>query len=191
MRGVPDFFKRWIGGRCLSVNRLLAVSWLLAAPLYAADEYGYGVKPFDFDESLAEKWKETKVAIPAFPQDADLLSVVLPPTDTLKIYMDRKSISRAADRVARFTLVVESPSGARSVFYEGMRCETRQYKIYAVGTPEKNFVTLKDSAWQTIPRSEINAFRDYLNRQYVCDSHKSARAPDELLRMIQQSTSPF
>ncbi|MBI3546530.1 MAG: CNP1-like family protein [Gammaproteobacteria bacterium] len=159
---------------------------MMVLPAFAADEYGYGVKPFDFDESLAKKWKEADVSTPAYPQDADLLAIALPPTDTLKIYVDRKSISRAADYVARFTLVVESPSGARSVFYEGMRCETREYKIYAIGTPEKTFTPVKNSAWQTIPRSEINAFRDYLNRQYVCDSSKSARTPNELLRMLQQ-----
>ncbi|OGI46616.1 MAG: hypothetical protein A2637_05350 [Candidatus Muproteobacteria bacterium RIFCSPHIGHO2_01_FULL_65_16] len=137
-----------------------------------------------FDPSRVEQWKESAVAIPPYPEERHLLAVPLPPSDTLKLHIDENSVSRAADRVARLTLVVETPSGARNVFYDGIRCETREYKTYAVGTSDRSLVAVNDPRWREIPRNEKNAFRYHLYRHYVCDGNSSARAPRELVEAI-------
>src|SRR3989344_8482930 len=62
-----------------------------------------------FDESKGEKWKELEVPLPAFPDDRNLIPVRMPAAYTLKVYLDEKSISRAPDGIARYTLVVDSP----------------------------------------------------------------------------------
>jgi hypothetical protein len=174
--------------RIFFARLLLSLSLSVAiSPLHAArDQFGYGPETFDFDESKVEKWKEAEVSLPPYPKDQDLLTVPLPATDTLKIYIDRMSLSRGPDRVARFSLVVESPSGARNVFYEGLRCETREYKTYAVGTPEQAFTPVKQAAWRRIPQPAMNAFRYYLYRDFICDAHTSARTPKELVRLLTQ-----
>ncbi len=156
-------------------------------PLHTkSDQYSSEPEYFDFDESQVEKWKESEITLPPYPEDQNLLAVPLMPTDTLKIYVDRASFSRGADRVARFSLVVESPSGARSVFYEGLRCETREYKTYAFGGPERIFTPVKAVAWKRIPQPTINAFRYHLYRNYICDTHASARTPEDLVRLLTQ-----
>lgn len=160
---------------------------LTAYPLQAAvelDKYGNEVDVIPFDETYAKKWKESKVAIPSYPDDRNLLPVPMNVNDTLKIYIDSKSLTRAKDLVERFTLVVESPSGARSVFYDGLRCETRQYKTYAIGTANHTFEAVKEPRWRTIPRAAINAFRDNLYRNYICDGHASARKPEAIVRLL-------
>ena len=149
------------------------------------DIYGNEPNEFPFDEKYAEKWKESAIVLPPYPDDHDLLPVAMGSTDTLKIYIDGKSISLAPDRVARFALIVESPSGARSVFYDGYRCETQQYKTYAIGTSQHTWSPAADPQWLTIPRSEINAFRDVIYRRYVCDGQKSTRSPEDLRRLLQ------
>jgi hypothetical protein len=158
-----------------------------AIPLQAKRHY-FGTEPdfFEFDESQVEKWQESKVSFPPYPKELELLPVALQVTDTLKIFIDRASLSRGADRVARFTLVVESLSGARSVFYDGIRCETREYKTYAIGTPEHVFTPVKDAQWRRITQPVLNAFRYQLYRNYVCDAHSSARPPEELVRLLTQ-----
>lgn len=180
--------------RCVREKRIFFARLLLSlslsvaiCPLHAArDEFGYGPETFDFDESKVEKWKEAEVSLPAYPKDRDLIAVPLAPTDTVKVYIDRASLSRGPDRVARFSLVVESPSGARSVFYEGLRCETREYKTYAVGTPEQAFTPVRQAAWRRIPQPAMNAFRYHLYRDYLCDAHSSARTPEEFVRLLTQ-----
>lgn len=189
MQGATRFIVWGVGGKRIFFGRLLLSLALFAAiyPLHAKrDQYGTGPEYFDFDESKVEKWKESEVILPAYPKDENLLAIPLLATDTLKIYVDRVSLSRGADRVARFSLVVESPSGARSVFYDGLRCETREYKTYAIGSPEHVFTPVKDAAWRRIPQPAMNAFRYHLYRHYICDAHASARTPEELVRLLTQ-----
>lgn len=187
MRGTTWFSAVRIGGRLFSLVRLFLVMTLVVAayPLRAMrDKNGDEVQNFHFDEKSTDKWKETKVAIPAYPNDHELLRVPLSVTDRMKLYIDIKSISLAPDHVSRFSYVVESPSGARNVFYEGFRCETRQYKTYAVGSSIHSFEPVAKPQWRAIPRPEINAFRYQLYRNYVCDDHASARTPEDLTHQL-------
>lgn len=189
MQGANRFTVWRIGGRRIFFGRLLLLMALSVAvyPLHAKrDQYSSEPEYFDFDESQMEKWKEIEITLPPYPKEQNLLVVPLMATDTLKIYIDRTSFSRGADRVARFSLVVESPSGARSVFYEGLRCETREYKTYAYGSPEGVFMPVKAATWKRVPQPAINAFRYHLYRNYICDTHASARTPEDIVRLLTQ-----
>jgi CNP1-like family len=189
MQGATRFISQRVGEKGFFFARLLLSLALSAAiyPLHAKrDAYGMEKEYFDFDESQVEQWKESEPSLPPYPRDENLLVVPLPPTDTLKIYIDRASLLRGPDRVARFSLVVESPSGARSIFYDGLRCETREYKTYAIGSPEQTFTPVKDATWRPIPRPASNAFRYQLYQHYICDAHASARTPEDLVRLLTQ-----
>lgn len=164
----------------LGVNRSAfaagAAAFALAATALA--------EPLEYDPKLgASPWKESEAAIPPYPQDRNLLPITLAARDTLRLYLDQGSLSRGSDGIARFSLVVESARGARNVFYEGMRCETREYKTYAVGTSERSFEPVRDPRWQHIPYYETNAFRYHLFKHYVCDAY-SARTPTALVQRI-------
>ena len=189
MQGATRFTTWRVGEKRFFFARLLLFMAVFTAisPLHAKrDAYGTEKDYFDFDDSQVEQWKESETGLPPYPRDEHLLAVPLPPTDTLKIYIDRASLSRGPDRVARFSLVVESPSGARSVFYDGLRCETREYKTYAIGSPEQAFTPVKDATWRPIPRPANNAFRYQLYQHYICDAHASARTPEDLVRLLTQ-----
>jgi len=189
MQGATCFATWRVGEKRFFFARFL-LSLTLSAPIYPLhakrDAYGMEKEYFDFDESRAEQWKESEVTLPPYPRDENLLVVPLPATDTLKIYIDRASLSRGPDRVARFSLVVESPSGARNVFHDGLRCETREYKTYAIGSPGLTFTPVKDAVWRPIPRPANNAFRYQLYQHYICDTHASARTPEDLVRLLTQ-----
>jgi hypothetical protein len=146
---------------------------------------------YEYDPTVdqGKEWKEGPATLPAFPQDRDLIAVPLPPRDTLKLYIDTKSVSRGADGIARFTLVVETVTGARNVFYDGIRCETGEYKTYGLGTAESTLTAVKQPAWQKIPYFETNAYRLALYKFYVCDSTNTARPPNDLIRAIQYPSS--
>jgi len=162
-------------------TRVLAEE-LLKSPS-AFDDFG------KFDESLVEQWKELGVAPPAYPSDPDLIAVRMPATYTLKIYLDEKSISLAQDGITRFTLVVESVSGSRNVFFEGYHCETREYKTYASGTLDKTFEPIKKPKWERVPYYDTNAFRFQLLRYYVCDpnSLSVALSPRDLIHRLKSN----
>lgn len=149
----------------------------------ALDDFG------KFDERLVEQWKELGVAPPTYPSDPDLIAVRMPATYTLKVYLDEKSISLAQDGITRFTLVVESVSGSRNVFFEGYHCETREYKTYASGTSEKTFEPIKKPKWERVPYYDTNAFRFQLLRYYVCDPNllSVALSPRDLIHRLKSN----
>lgn len=169
-----------------SAPSLLFLTALIAGlPAVAAERGESAYEEFvRSHESKEGEWKELESVLPAYPDDRDLIPVPLQPADTVKAYLDRKSLSRAADRVGRYTLVLESPSGARNVFFEGIRCETKEYKTYAIGA-DGAFQTMEEPAWRPIPYFERNAFRFTLYKHYVCDdSTSSARTPRELIQSL-------
>ncbi len=190
------------GGHKISrVRRYASAVFVLHALLFIVAPFVFaaGYKPPEsalegfekFDESKAEKWKELESPLPAWPEDAHLIRVRMPVAYTLKIYIDEKSITRLADGIARFTLVVESTSGVRNMFFEGYNCETREYKTYATGTPDKTFEPMKKPKWERVQYYDVNAFRFQLLRYHVCDpdSLSTALRPQDFVRRLKDATS--
>ncbi len=190
------------GGHAISrVRRYASTIPILLALLFAApaDASAAGYKPREsalegfekFDESKVEQWKELESALPPWPDDAHLIRARMPVTYTLTVYIDEKSITRLADGIMRFTLVVESPSGVRNVFFEGYYCETRSYKTYATGTPDKTFDPIKKPKWERVQYYDVNAFRFQLLHHHVCDpdSLSTALRPQDFVRRLKDATS--
>jgi len=167
-----------------SLLLLIIVAAFVADPVLAEDSTIYPDALGDYAPTRKDKWKESQVVVPVYPREEHLLNVPLPDSHNLKLYLDEHSISRLPDGAIRFSLVVESPSGARNVFYDGIRCETREYKTYAYGTVDGKFQQVHGSVWREFPDYETNAFRKYLSRHIVCDGHNSARLPQEIIRLI-------
>lgn len=139
---------------------------------------------FDYDASQDKPWQENAPSIPVFPQDRYLLPVSLSQAYSFKVFVDEKSVTLLEDRVLRFSLVVESKSGARSIFYDGFRCETDEYKTYAVGSAVSTLQAVKKPSWQRIPNIGSQGFRQELVKLYVCKPESQARAPTEFIQSI-------
>ncbi len=161
------------------------VAIALPASLPAASDGGNALKGWAYDPTLTEQWKESPTVLPEPPPaNSRLLAVPMGPTDTLKLYVDPPSLSRLKDGVVRLTLAVVSPGGVRNVFHDGFRCETKEFKTYAIGKPDGTWMPVKDPEWQKVPFYPSNAFRDTLMRHYLCSRQGGARKPDEILREI-------
>jgi hypothetical protein len=137
-----------------------------------------------YQESAGDVWKESKVMIPPYPADANLVPLPPGPRDTLRVYIDAPSVTLAPDAVLRLTLVVVSSGGARNVFYDGLRCATKEYKTYAFGTDVKTMEPMRGAHWRPIPRFPTNAFRYDLYHDYACDESLLPRSPDDLLHQL-------
>ncbi len=157
----------------------------LSFPLDASQTLGAGrgrENAAGFDET---SWREEPAGLPAWPEPDDLVLVPLPPRDTLRLYLDARSLARGADGVVRYSLIVESPGGARNVLFEGIRCDTREYKTYAIGGADGRWRLLEKPSWHKIPYFEVDAFRHHLYRYVLCDTHSSPRPPHEVVRTLE------
>lgn len=123
----------------------------------------------DFDDEN-KPWEEIAIQLPAAPQADNLLPFYVSPTATQSFAIDSKSLSVGSDGVVRYTLISVSQSGARNVSYEGIRCQTFEKKIYAIGQTDGTWVRSKRDKWEGIVRGFANRQHAALATDYFCDN---------------------
>jgi CNP1-like family len=135
-----------------------------------------------------KEFKEDAVVLPQYPQDTALLEFRPRGSSPNRFYIDRKSLSLGADRVIRYAAVIKSSSGALNVSYEGMRCKTAEYKVYAFGTRDGQWTSASDPKWQSVSSSYSN-YRYSLWVDYLCSSESVAgrNAADLILNLKGQA----
>lgn len=138
----------------------------------------------DYDESLDEKWQEGKVTIPPLPNDDDLIPIAIDTNKTrYQHFIDKKSLNIGEDGVIRYSIVLKSTGGVSNVFYEGIRCATKEYRTYATASGNK-FHPMKQSKWKRINHSHY--YRLDLYQNYLCDRmSESPFKKEEIIRRIQ------
>jgi hypothetical protein len=148
--------------------QLVSVAVLLTAlfPVMAAER---GM-PEDIGGVPEEKeFVEDQLQLPAPPGEMGLIEFRPRGNPKNRFYIDERSLSLGADRVIRYALVIKSPSGVANVSYEGMRCKTGEYKVYAFGNRDGQWVTVKAPKWQSTGDTTSN-FHYSLWVDYLCDS---------------------
>ncbi len=133
----------------------------------------------DFDEEN-KPWTEMQTQLPAAPQPADLVVFPVSGATNYTFAIDRKSISIGSDGVFRYSLVATSPSGARNVSYEGIRCETQERKIYATGRPDGSWVRARNAGWVRIEEVGNNRQQAALMKDVFCPDFYPAQNLGEI-----------
>jgi len=131
-------------------------------------------------------WKEDAVStLPPLPAASDVLSFQVSNLSPLNYGVDAKSLTVGEDGVVRFTAVITSPAGAHNVYYEGIRCDTYEWRLYAAandsGTDWDRSVA---NNWQRIPNSELNAYQSALYVDYMCQSKMPTGIAKEIVQRI-------
>lgn len=129
----------------------------------------------NLDEDTEKKpSQETAVVLPAAPQAADLLPFEVATTVTQAFAIDAKSLSISADGVIRYTLVAQSQSGAKSISYEGIRCQTFEKKLYSFGHKDGSWSLARRDQWEPIIGSAVNRAHVALAQDYFCQNKTTA-----------------
>ncbi|KNH05123.1 hypothetical protein BRCH_02026c [Candidatus Burkholderia brachyanthoides] len=115
-------------------------------------------------------WVENKLdTLPALPQAADLLQFTVSQNTPLTFSVDQKSIDVGSNGVVRYTVVASSPSGARNVNYEGIRCDTYEWRRYASINEDGNGWDRGTAfGFRRIENGELNAYQAALYQDYFC-----------------------
>ncbi len=145
------------------------------------------VDPMQATRERAEEfeWQESRAGLPEFPRPEDLLEFdVDKAEDPFRYFIDTASIELGEDQVLRYTLVIRSERGGENIFYEGMRCETLEYKVYAYGSPSRKvFQRAPDSGWQDVRAERHQRHHRDLFDFYLC-LHGMPRTKDQVLDAI-------
>lgn len=160
------------------MNRFVLLPCLLMGLLLSGGAFaGLGLR--DDDDPDAPKWKEEVLQLPAFPQEANLREFYVSATTTHKYYIDAATLSVGKDGVVRYGLVVRTSGGATNITYEGMRCESREYKIYATGHRDGTWTQVRRSAWRPVENKSTNRHHAALSRDYFCPVGNAIDTADE------------
>lgn len=126
---------------------------------------------FDYDDSADVPWKEDDLNALSPPLDENLVKLKIDhPPIGFKVYIDVESINVSeTDSVVRYWLVLKAGK-SRNAMYEGIMCNTNEYKTYAFENKwKKDKVNIHKAAqWQKINRDNQNNFRYELVKYYFC-----------------------
>lgn len=146
-------------------------------------------------EEEGVRWQEQEKPSPAYPQDADLIEIKPDGARGPHQYrLDTKSLSAYPDGVVTYTMIVQSQSGAQNILFEGIRCTTKEYKTYGVGTTQQQFQRVKETSWRRIFNKDPIRHRIELFSYYLCDANQTPLPPKsivERLRHPDRIPSPY
>ena len=170
----------------------LVVAGLIAMGAWAQDEIGHEVygkgKWKSEDGEERPPWQEGITRIPDYPEDKNLISFEVDGLDRpYRYFLDTASLNTGSeDRVVRYTVVIESPTGVRNVYHEGVQCQERQYKTYAVGMSNGTFRRTKGSQWKRWQSRGVLGYRSQLGRGYLCNDLGFPYPDDERLARLKR-----
>lgn len=130
------------------------------------------------------EWKEGEYVLPAAPAEKGLRAFFVSSASPNRFLIDMETLTVDPDGVVRYVLVVRSPSGAESVTYEGIRCATRERRIYASARKDGSWSESKNSAWAPIVENSYNRPRAALAGDVFCDGPAPPRDRSEVLRRL-------
>lgn len=161
---------------------LVLLGFVLVPPAFAEDDEDEG--------SDVKRWQEKAVELPGVPLPENLLTFYVSAATDNQFFVDGSSLTVGADGVVRYVLVVQSGAGARNVTYEGLRCETRERRIYASGRLDGTWSKSRNDAWQRIRDVPANRHHAALYLDYFCPGATIARSADEARDALRRGGHP-
>lgn len=114
------------------------------------------------------EWSEQAASLPPYPKKENLIPVHLLGARTFDFLIDSTSIAIGADGVVRYSIVARSPAGATNVYFEGIRCSTRERKLYAIGRATNSWGPVEGAGWLDFRGGGANAYHESLAKYYLC-----------------------
>lgn len=182
LRLLPDAGCRSARRGARGTGAALVVAAALAASVSAALAQWRGWDA-DFDEER-KPWKEIEAGIPSYPRTADLVPFDAGAASPHRFYVDARSLSIGEDGVVRYTLVVKAAGGATNVTFEGIRCELREQKYYAVGRADGGWARARNAQWRRIEPLEINRHHYVLYSDFLCSGRSPVESVREIMRLF-------
>ena len=135
-------------------------------------------------------WKEVEIKLPAYPKMDELIEFFVSSASSFRFFIDPVSLSPAGrDGVVRYTLVAHSSSGVANVSYEGMRCSTNSYKLYALGNEGR--WSVRESDWRPLEPRSVQRWHLELRSRYFCPGNAPIYTAAEGVDLLRRGGHTF
>ena len=142
----------------------------------------------DFDEEAP--WVELQATLPPYPKEENLLPFYVSAATDNRFFVDGTSINVGADGVVRYVLVVRSATGASNVSFEGIRCATREKKVYAFGRADGTWVKARVSTWEPISYQDRNRQHHVLHQDFFCPDKLPVASSEAAVAALKGAIKP-
>jgi len=136
----------------------------------------------DFDE---EPWVEQQSKLPLFPRSENLARISMDTLAGFDVSIDLSTVDIGADKIVRYVLVARSSRGSENITFEGLRCESRERKLYAIGKSDKTWGQVHSSSWSLYGAND-RSYHHELAREFFCPDLKTVSSVAEALKNITQ-----
>lgn len=155
---------------------VLAVSlWALSASVHA-----------QYANADAPDWKEDAVPPPPAYSVSGLVEIEMPRSSAVKMGVDPNTIVlNHTTGIARYVVVARGPS-AVNASYEGIRCSTGEFKIYARQVQGGEWAPNSETAWRPM-RGQNSVMVQYplqLARSGMCVGTTLQATPKDVVRAL-------
>lgn len=141
----------------------------------------------EYDEEK-KPWQEIQAQIPSYPKPENLVRVRTGSATSHQFFVDTGSVSLGEDGITRYTVVVKTSGGATNVTFEGMRCETREQKIYAIGHIDRTWARARDPKWQRVVLRDLTPHYHTLYHDFFCASGARPTPPREAVTALKRGS---
>lgn len=142
------------------------------------------------DDEDPEEWREAQWVLPASSKPSALLAVDVGPAEPNRFAIDRASIAVGGDGVVRYMMVVTTSSGATTISFEGIRCTSRERRIYAFGRADGTWSKSTRARWDRLDLRAINGYALTLAKQFFCPNGYPVRDVAEAIDALQRGGHP-
>lgn len=156
---------------------------LLCLPLVAHAEWGQFEHEFEADKP----WVEVAAQLPPYPEPANLVEFDVSSATRNRHYVDTRSISVGEDKVVRYTVVIDAAGGARTVSFEGMRCETAERRLYAYGRADGTWSKARNGGWERMQLRSLRSYHKALFEDHFCPGGIRVRNGEEAARNLRRA----
>lgn len=166
--------------RNLGKHVIVGLTLMLNLPVVQAGFFNNSaMEPNEYVETR-DPWSEQEAALPAMPHDDDLMQIEFESASGNVDFIDRSTLEVGEDQITRVTLLTRHKSGAQTLTREGIRCETGEYRIYAIGSGGEWSVP-KASVWRPIHLGGYNSLRSELYETVLC-KNGFPKKPDAVVK---------
>ena len=161
--------------------RRLGIALCFLCAFAAADESS---------QEVPEKWTESEITLPAFPTPENLIEFYASAATSNHFFIDSSTLSVGPDGVVRYVLVVKTAGGATNISFEGMRCSSVEYKLYATGRSDGIWAKSRVQEWRRIDGKQVNRHHAALFNDYFCPDQTPIANPAEGREALRRGKNP-
>jgi hypothetical protein len=126
-------------------------------------------------------WKEAEAPPPPPFQTTGLVPLDVPGS-SLRFGVDPASVSLGRDGIVRYVVVAAGSTGTANAMYEGIRCDSGEFKVYARHNPGSGWAVAKEGSWRSLHEQPVSRHTLTIARTGACIGRGPNRSASQIVR---------